>query len=142
MWLRTVDGNYYNPNTDKSLGVVEARAGGEYRVSVLNAQSNTAVVCVQKGYRTREDAEEALTNVFAGEDVIELDVPEYDDESDEDTEDEESEGTSYEDMTVEDLRTECSERTPPLPTNGKKADLIARLREDDERQEAANTTAL
>lgn len=143
MWLKTVDGNFYNTSTNVSVGVVEARVGGEWRVCVLNSQSNTAIVCVQNGYRSREDAEDALGNVFAGEDVVELDVPDYSEEDAESEEDDEfGDEVSYEDMSVEDLRTECAGRTPPLPTGGKKADLVTRLREDDAQRVGANSTVV
>lgn len=143
MWLKTVDGNYYNTNTNVSVGVVEARVGGEFRVCVLNAQSNTAIVCVQNGYRSREDAEEALGNVFAGEEVVELDVPDYSEEdSDVDDESDEDDLVSYEDMSVDDLRAECAGREPALPTGGKKSDLVARLREDDAAREGARSTVV
>lgn len=136
MWLKTVDGSYYNMVTGTQLSVREANVGGEFRVYVMNAGGHTPVACLQDGYRSAEDAEEALDNVLSTQDVVALDVPDYSDE-DTDTTDDSDEDIVYEDnyetVPDEELRSELASRE--LSTRGNNKQLVARLRKDDAKRE-------
>lgn len=132
MWIKTVDNSYYNMLTGATLAVVESRAGGDFRVMVMNAGGNTALACLQKGYRTEEDAQDALDKVLEGQDLVELEVPDYEDDEEDDSESEEDEvvyNDNYDDVDDEILKNELEERG--LSVRGSRRQAIARLRKDD-----------
>jgi len=131
VWLKTVDGNYYNMLTGSTLAVKQGVAQSDWRIYVMNTGGNTPVACLQNGYRSKDDAEQALSDVMEQQDVTTIDVPEYDDEeSEEDTEDEEViYEDNYETVSDEDLRNELTSRG--LSTRGNTRALVNRLRKDD-----------
>lgn len=135
MWLKTVDGNYYNMLTGSTLSVQESRVGGEWRIYVMNGAGNTPLACLQDGFRSKDDADDALDSVMRTQEVTTIDVPEYNDEESEvDTdESEEDSDVVYEDnynaVSDDDLRAELSNRE--LSTRGNTKQLVARLRRSD-----------
>lgn len=137
MILKLKNGCYIDFDKGYEFG---AQAQGEGGARVWCNYSRGSNVTVMDGYETVEEAQDALDEFMSGQDVSVFPSP-VSDEDDVDDESEEDEFVvDYEDMNLDELRAEASNRTPPLPTSGKKVDLIARLREDDERQHPANST--
>lgn len=142
MWIKTVDNNYYNMLTGATLAVIESRAGGDFRVMVMNAGGNTALACLQKGYRTEEDAQDALDRVLEGQDLVELEVPDYSDEDDEsDDESEADEEVTYDDNydEVDDASIKAALEERGLSTRGSRRQAVARLRRDDAKRASEET---
>jgi len=136
MWLKTSDNGYYNMVTGTVLEVKESKRGNDFRVQVGQVSSPSPLVSLQTGFKSREDAQDALDDVMTGQEILTLDVPDYADDSDvdddESTEDdgESTEELNYEELDNEQLRAELAARN--LATGGKKADLVTRLQEDDD----------
>jgi predicted dienelactone hydrolase len=137
MYVKTVDGNYYNLLTGSTVEVREANASTpenpNFRLMVTSG--TVPVTTLQQGYRSKEDAQDALDDVFASQDLIEIAPPDYPEEdeaqSDEDlVESEEEIFDNYDELNNEQLRALLNERQ--LSTTGNKSELIARLRESDQ----------
>lgn len=143
MWLKNVDGGYYNMLTGTTVDVKQA-AAGDYRIHAM--VGSTPIVCLQKGYRTEDDARDALESTLDNEhDVVSFDVPEYSDDEDDNSESEEDDGEvtdDYDTMSNDELRAAITERNEldaqdpdfqgePMSTQGNKKALISRLRADD-----------
>ena len=140
MWVKTVDGKYYNVTTGSILSI-EKGSAGDYRVYV--SSGNNPVTCLQNGFKSKDDAVEALDGVMEDQEVVVIDVPEYDDEEDSEEDGELSEEDDdgdvivfeddYAEMTNTQLRQLLADRPGGLSTEGNKNALIERLREDDVR---------
>lgn len=140
MFCKTIDDGYYNMLTGTHIQVKQSSLG-DFRVQVTDGHNN--LVCLQKGYRSEEDAKDALDDTMSGQDIVSLEVPEYEalDDSDEEDNDGESEEATddYSRMSVTDLKSAIENRNEdrvrqgfePLSTTGNKKALVARLREDD-----------
>lgn len=87
MWVKNEKG-YLNLDNGQTLTVVESRDHTEHRVMMRSADGVTPLYCVQDGYRTEEDAQEALDALMAGVDFVEVEKPEYEEEEVEEDEEE------------------------------------------------------
>ena len=139
MRVKTVDGDYHNLLTGSSVSVVKSRSGDDWKVMVLSVM-NVPVVCLQTGFKTEQEAKEAMASAF---DLLELEPIEVaasvDDDDTEDDEPISDDGLpAYDEMTVEQLKVELAGRPGNLSTSGNKPELINRLAEDDEREMEAN----
>lgn len=143
MWIKAVDGGYYNMLTGTNVEVRYSNNGGDFRVFVV--QGTVPQICLQKGFRSKEDAVYALDETMSSQELVTIDVPDYDeedeegDESEEDDESETESADGYSAMSNEDLKSAIAARNEsrvaegldPLSTTGNKKALTARLREDD-----------
>jgi hypothetical protein len=128
MWLKTVDGSYYNMLTGTQVGIQEARSGNDFRVMVIN-QNSIPTVCLQNGYLNKDDAQDALDGAMEDQEVATLTVPEYEESTVEGEESTEDETVDYGNMSNAQLRNELASRD--LSTDGNKSDMITRLDADD-----------
>lgn len=92
MWVKTQDDSYLNLNNGSSLIVKEARNRREWRVQSQGADGVSILYAVQGGYRTQEEAQEALDGLMDSMDetILTIALPEPEEET-EDTEDDEEE---------------------------------------------------
>jgi hypothetical protein len=87
MWVKS-ESNYLNLDNGQSLIVVESKDHTQHRIMMRSSDNVTNLYCVQGGYRSAEDAQEALDALMGSVDFYEVEVPEYEEVEEEDEEEE------------------------------------------------------
>lgn len=129
MWFKLENQTYFNIFTSTLIGT--SGQENEYRVEVITPYTGGTPKVLASGFASKEDAQEALDEFFASEDVGQIENPKGEEEGL--TEDVEI--VSYSELNTEQLRAELAERE--LSTEGRKPELIARLNENDTARDAA-----
>lgn len=140
MWIKMDNSSYFD--TDNSVILGAAGVADSFHVEAVTPYTGGRGRKLRSGYATLEDAQDALDALMTEVGYEEVPAPAvvpFDSEEDDESDYEE---VSYEDMSVDDLKAECAGRTPPLSTNGKKADLIERLRQDDATRETEQSSVV
>lgn len=91
MWVKNEKG-YLNLDNGQTLTVQEAKASTKlnpnFRVMMRSADGVSNLFCVQEGYRSAEDAQEALDTIMGSVDFVTVEAPEYEEEETEEDDEE------------------------------------------------------
>lgn len=139
MWVKLENDTYFDTEHSCILGAAGSGDSG-YCVHLVTPHTGGTGRKIRSGFKSAEDAQDALDDFMTEVGYVEIPMPEYDD-------DEEVDETDYDELEAADLRAEIdrrnSERVAADPdaqqmaTTGNKKTLIARLREDDEARTAS-----
>lgn len=93
MFVKTDKSAYLNLDNGQTLTVAEARHGREFRVAAKAVDGSSLLYVLQGGYRSQEEAQNALDAMMSELDVIELAAPKPPEETDTEDDTEEVEAS-------------------------------------------------
>lgn len=92
MWVKTDKESFRNLDNGTTLAVRPSKDGKQHRVVAISQDEATTLFALQGGYRSREDAQDALQSMMDSMDttVLEIKHPDEYEVDEEDAEEEES----------------------------------------------------